>query len=243
MVTVGGDRYVRLEGYSGLSVPLDHNAFNDSLYRVEVRPVRAFAVSGSLRQVELDREMRMLAGLGASVKLLPGVEVNATYRQPYMATEGTPDLFGHDVQLNLAPIPTFREFGQYSVNPEDDRGGLLDQTNKTVGVESRFGSFSLQGSLTQMEGLLAAQPGRQMDFLASLSLGRTTRLYGGYRTLEGATPDQPKAQLYRVGISQAAGQAFFVTLEGQFGWLIDGTGARSWNLDDTRAQARVGLRF
>jgi hypothetical protein len=101
----------------------------------------------------------------------------------------------------------------------------------------------VEGSLTRLDDPTAADPGRSLDLLASLRLGTGTRLYGGLRSLDTSLADDVRSRIYRLGISQNAGDNFFVLLEGQLGWLVDSTGARTRSADDTRAQARFGLRF
>jgi hypothetical protein len=243
IMTVGGQRYVRFEGTVGVYDLLADGTYDDSLYRVEVRPVPALALSGSLRTVSEEAELRQLAGVGASLRVLPGVDLSANYRQPQGAAAVSPDAFGRDLRLSLAPVGGFRLFGEYSVRPEDPRGYLLDQTHRTLGLETRLGSFALEGSVTSLQDPASPDPGRSLDLLASLQLGTGTRLYGGIRTLDGALADDLRSRIYRLGISQNAGDSFFVLLEGQLGWLVDSGGARTWSAEDTRAQARFGLRF
>jgi hypothetical protein len=243
LVTLGGRRYVKLEGYAGSHEVSDDGVYDDALYRVELRPLDPLALSGSLRRVQNDAEARALAGVGATLKLIDGVDVAAGYRRPTALEEGDPDEVGRDLKLSLSPAPRLRLFGQYSERPEDARGMLLDQVHRSLGMETRLGSFSLVGSLTRMEGAFAPDPGRRLDVLASLSLGEGTRIYGGLRTGNPTTLEPLKSRLYRFGISQTAGSSLFLMLEGQFGWLMDAEGNRTWDSEDTRAQARVGLRF
>ena len=244
IVTVGGKRYVKFEGYSGLYALQQDGDYRDDLYRLEVRPVPALAFSGSLREIQEADNSRSLAGVGASLKLVRGVDVSATYRQPRGPNDTELSVFGRDFRLSLAPVSGFRVYGQYSERPEDQRGVLLDQTNRSIGVETMLGSFSVQGAVTSLYDPLAPTAGRQLDLLASLRLGTGTRLYGGLRTLDSPLADESgRSRIYRLGVSQTAGESFFMLLEGQFGWMIDDGGARTWSLEDTRAQARLGLRF
>lgn len=243
LVTVGGRRYVRFEGYSGFYALTEEGDYTDSLYRVEVRPVPALAFSGSLRAVAEDDQQRQLAGVGANLRLHPGIDLSANYRQPRGPGSSPQDPLGRDLRLTLAPLGGLRVFGAYSVRPEDPKGLLLDQTQRTVGLETQLGSFSLEGSISSLDDLTTADPGRSLDLLASLRLGAGTRLYGGLRSLDTSLADDVRSRIYRLGISQNAGESFFVLLEGQLGWSIDSTGARTRSADDTRAQARFGLRF
>ncbi|HTE19902.1 MAG TPA: hypothetical protein VK689_16175, partial [Armatimonadota bacterium] len=242
IVTLGGRRYVRLEGYAAQYVPLDDPRYRDALYRVEVRPIPVFAVSGHLRRVGNEAEENGVAGVGANLTLTRGVDLSTTYRRPTAAVTA-PDLFGRDFKLSLMPVSGLRVFGQYSLRPEDRYGVLLDQTHRSVGLETQLGSFSLQGSITSMQGQLAPDPGQRLDLLASLVFGGATKLYGGIRTQDGLLASDGRSRIYRLGISQTAGPAFFMLLEGQFGWLLDGGGTRTWSADDARAQARLGIRF
>lgn len=242
LVTMGGKRYVKLEGYASLHDPKNQAPFQDSLYRVEVRPWTPFALSAQLRRVLLEEKDRSVAGVGAELRLLRLFEVSAAYRKPTPVGPLDPALPGQDLRLSFLPVGGLRVFGQYTVRPEDERGGLLDQINRSLGVETTLGSFSLQGTYTSMQGLLVTEPGRQLDFLASLKVRGGTKLYGGIRTQDPIALDQQRSRIYRVGVSQTAGAAF-VLLEGQFGWLVDAAGASSWSSQDTLAQARVGLRF
>jgi hypothetical protein len=243
IVTVGGQRYVRFEGYSGLYAMQEEGDYSDALYRLEVRPAPALAFSGSLRAVSEQDQMRQLAGVGATLRVLPGVDLSANYRQPRGPGTSPQDPFGRDLRLSLAPAGSFRVFGEYSVRPEDAKGLLLDQTHRTVGLETKFGSFGLEGSVTSLDDPTTTDPGRSLDLLASLRLGAGTRLYGGLRSLDNSLTDDVRSRIYRLGISQNAGESFFVLLEGQLGWLVDSNGARTRSADDTRAQARFGLRF
>lgn len=243
LVTIGGRRYVKLEGYRGIRSLEDESLIEDALYRVEVRPLDAIAFSGSLRRVGSDEDLRSLATVGASLRVLRALEVSALYRRPTEITDKTGNQFGRDFRLTLAPVGGFRLFGEYSTRPEDERGMLLEQVNRTVGLETQLGSFGLQGSLTSIFGSVVTEPGRQADFLASLNVTSGTKLYGGLRTIATLGPDQPRSEILRVGISQTAGPSLFLLLEGQFGYLRSPTGMRTPNPEDTRAQARLGLRF
>ncbi len=243
MVTVGGRRYVKLEGYRGVREFSGEDPIEDALYRLEVRPLDALALSGSLRRIGDDDDLRSLASVGASLRLVQGVEVTATYRRPTESDEANPEISGRDLRLTLAPVSGFRLFGEHSTRPEDERGALLDQVNRTLGVETHLGSFGLQGSLTSIQGSLLEEPGRQTDFLASLNLSSGTRLYGGLRTLDVLGPEQLRSEILRLGISQTAGPSLFLLLEGQLGYIRDPVGGRVYNPDDTRAQARLGFRF
>jgi len=243
IVTVGGRRYVRFEGYSGLYAMQEEGDYSDALYRLEVRPAPALTFSGSLRAVSEPDQLRQLAGVGATLRLLPGVDLSANYRQPRGPGTTPQDLFGRDLRLSVAPLGGFRVFGEYSVRPEDPKGVLLDQTHRTVGLETRLGSFGVEGSITSLDDPTSIDPGRTLDLLASLRLGAGTRLYGGVRSLDNSLADEVRSRIYRLGISQNAGESFFVLLEGQLGWLVDGNGTRTRSADDTRAQARFGLRF
>lgn len=243
IVTVGGRRYIRFEGYAGLYAMQEEGDYNDALYRVEVRPSPALAFSGSLRAVSEQEQSRQLAGVGAALRLLPGVDFSANYRQPRGPGTTPQDPFGRDLRLSLAPLEGLRVFGEYSVRPEDPRGLLLDQTQRTVGLETRLGSFGVEGSISSLADAATLDPGRSLDLLASLQLGAGTRLYGGLRTVETSLADEVRSRIYRLGISQNAGENFFLLLEGQLGWVVDGNGTRTRSPDDTRAQARFGLRF
>lgn len=243
MVTVGGRRYVRLEGYRGVREFSGEDPVEDSLYRLEVRPLDALALSGSLRRIGDEDDLRSLASVGASLRLVQGVEVTATYRRPTELEEEAEEITGRDLRLTLAPVAGFRLFGEHSTRPEDERGALLDQVNRTLGVETYLGSFGLQGSLTSIQGSALEEPGRQTDFLASLNLSSGTRLYGGLRTLDLLGPEQLRSEILRLGISQTAGPSLFLLLEGQLGYVRDPMGGRVYNPDDTRAQARLGFRF
>jgi len=243
IVTLGGRRYVRFEGYSGFYALQEDGDYSDALYRLEVRPAPSLAFSGTLRAISEQDQLRQLAGVGASLKLLPGVDLSANYRQPRGLGTSPQDPYGRDLRLSLAPLGGLRVFGQYSVRPEDPRGLLLDQTHRTVGVETRLGSFGVEGSITSLDDPAAPTPGRSLDLLASLRLGTGTRLYGGLRSVDNSLAEEARSRIYRLGISQNAGENFFVLLEGQLGWLLDSNGAHTRSADDTRAQARLGLRF
>jgi hypothetical protein len=208
-----------------------------------VRPAPALALSGSLRQVGSESEQRGVAGIGASVNLLRRVEVSGTYRRPTGEDPANPDLYGSDLRVSLAPIRGFRVFGQYSLRPEDERGALTDETHRSLGLETTLGSLSLQGSVTELQGVTLTDPGQRTDFLATLSLGKRTRLFGGVRLQERPTLEAGQSRIYRAGITQTAGESLFILLEGQLGWVVDPTGAQALNPDDARAQARLGLRF
>jgi hypothetical protein len=241
LVTLGEERYLRFEGYANTHDPRDATPYRDALYRLEVRPFVPLAVSGQFRRVLLENESRGVAGAGATLKVLRGVEVAAAYRRPTQPAEG-PVPVGRDYRLILAPVGGLRVFGQYSVRPEDERGLLLDETHRTAGLETALGSFTLQGSLTRMEGRLTPEPGTRTDLLAILTLGGRTRLYGGLRTEDPLTGPAERERIYRLGITQSAGAAFLM-LEGQFGWAVDATGRRAWSPEEARAQARLGVRF
>lgn len=243
IVTVGGQRYLRFEGYSGLYAMQEDGDYSDLLYRLEARPVSALTLSGSLRAVSEEEQLRQLAGVGATLRLLPGVDLSANYRQPRGPGASPEDPFGRDLRLSVAPVAGLRVFGEYSVRPEDPRGILLDQTHRTLGLETRLGSFTVEGSFTSLDDPTTLDPGRSLDLLASLQLGTRTRLYGGLRTIDTSLADELRSRIYRLGISRNAGDSFFVLLEGQLGWLVDGNGTRTRSADDTRAQARFGLRF
>jgi hypothetical protein len=243
IVTVGGQRYVRFEGYAGLYAMQEDGDYTDALYRLEVRPLPSLAFSGSLRAISEEDQSRQLAGVGAALRLLPGVDLSANYRQPRGPGSTPQDPFGRDLRLSLAPLAGLRVFGEYSVRPEDPRGLLLDQTQRTLGLETRLGSFGVEGSISSLYDAAAFDPGRSLDLLASLQLGTGTRLYGGLRTVDNSLADEARSRIYRLGITQNAGENFFLLLEGQLGWLVDGNGTRSRSPDDTRAQARFGLRF
>lgn len=242
IVTLGKERYVRVEGYSAIHDPRDASPFSDSLYRLELRPVQPLSLSAQLRRVLLNQEDRSIAGVGAELRLARFFEVAAAYRKPALNGALVPDLAGQDVRLSFLPTPTFRIFGQYTARPEDTRGALLDQIHRSLGLETTFGSLSLQGTLTQMDGPLVSEPGQRLDLLASLALGSSTRLYGGLRTQDFVSVDQHASRVYRLGISQTAGNAFLM-LEGQFGWQVDATGRGSFSSEDAVAQARLGIRF
>jgi hypothetical protein len=242
-VAFGGQRYVKLEGYSNLHLVTAADAYRDALYRVEVRPAPALALSGSLRQVAAETTSHSLAGVQASLHLFKSVELTGGYRRPATLLPQSPDLIGRDVKLTLAPVSAFRLFGEYSDRPEDERGSLLDQTHRTLGLETRLGFFSVLGSLTDMTGPLAPEPGRRSDFLASLQFGKSTRLYGGLRSQYSSPLDPQSSRIYRLGITQSAGPSLFLLLEGQLGFLEDGAGQRTFNPDEARAQAKLGLRF
>lgn len=242
ILTMGKERYLKVEGYAAVHDPRDAAPFSDSLYRLELRPVQPLSLSAQLRRVLLDQEDRAIAGVGAEVRLARLFEVAAAYRRPALNGVLAPQMDGQDVRLSFLPVPSFRVFGQYTARPEDSRGALLDQVQQSLGLESTLGSLTLQGTLTRMDGRLVSEPGRRMDFLATLALGGTTRLYGGLRTQDFASVDQQAARVYRLGISQTAGTAFLM-LEGQFGWLTDAAGNRTFSQDDALAQARLGFRF
>ena len=241
LVTLGGKRYVKLEGYAADRL-VDADRFRDALYRVEVRPFLPIALSGSFREVRSGDENSALAGVGAKVQVLRVLDVSGAYRRPPVTGALPSDQTGRDVRVGLMPVEGFRLFGGYTDNPENDRGQLLLQKERTVGVETRLGSFGLQGSLSRMEGQFLPDSGRRLDLLASLTMGGT-RLYGGYRTEDALLLDAMRAATYRLGISQTVGPTFFLTLEGQIGYLEDGAGSRIFNTEDARAQARIGLRF
>lgn len=242
IVTVGDRRYLKVEGTAGLYALTGADPFSDQLYRVEVRPIGALALNGGIHAVEMDQIRRTLGNVGGTLYISRGVDVSATYRRP-AETVADPQLYGGDVKLHLAPVPGFQFFGQYSRRPEDERGYLLDQTEQTLGVEARLGSFALSGSQTNIAGVLAGTPGVRRDVLASLNFAGGTRLYGGLSREDNTLSDALQKLVYRAGISQMAGQSFFLMLEGQVSLLVDSAGARTLDPVDTRAQARLGLRF
>jgi hypothetical protein len=241
LVTLGGKRYVKLEGYAADRL-VDSDRFRDALYRIEVRPFIPLALSGSFREVRSGDENNALAGVGAKVQLARFLDVSGAYRRPPVSGSLPSDQTGRDVRVGLMPVEGFRLFGGYTDNPENDRGQLLLQKERTVGVETKLGSFGLQGSLSRLEGMFLPDSGRRMDLLVSLTLGGT-KLYGGYRTEDALILDAVRAATYRLGINQTVGPTFFLTLEGQLGFLEDGAGSRIFNTEDARAQARIGLRF
>lgn len=243
LVQAGGRSYIKLEGYTGYHTSPEGTFYNDSLYRLEVRPADAVTLSGGVRQVLGPTERNSVADLGATLSLVRGVDVSAVYRRPtdLWASDAAPQ--AGDLRLSLAPVGGFRIFGEYSLRPEDERGALLDEIHRSLGLETRFGSFSVRGRITRVDGALAATAGQQLDLLASLGLGGGTRVYGGYRTQDSFLSDQTRSQLFRFGITQAAGPSLFLSLEGQFGWLQTGGGDRTVDPDQTLAQARLGLKF
>ncbi|MFN3651243.1 MAG: hypothetical protein ACK47B_16830 [Armatimonadota bacterium] len=242
MLTLGGERYVRLEGYAGRHSLTEEELLTDALYRLEIRPWEPLAFSGSLRQVEGDEHEQSLAGIGASLRLLSILDVSAAFRRPTDLPEDQPELVGRDLSLSLTPVSGFRLFGQHSLRPEDSRGMLLDEAHHSFGLETRLGSFALQGMTTRMQGPVGLAPGTRHDLLASLELG-STRLFGGLR-LEDTVPSDPfRRRVYRFGIEQSAGDSFFLLLEGQLGWVTQAGGSSLRDPSDTRAQARLGLRF
>ena len=244
LVELGGKNYVKLEGYAGFHTGTDKILYNDSLYGLEIKPADALTFNSSLRQVWSDTARNSVADFGATLRLLRGVEVSALYRRPTEQWDAPNVPQAGDVKLSLAPVQGFRIFGQYSLRPPDQTGALLDEIHRSLGLETRLGSFSVQGSITRVDGVLATDAGQQLDFLASLSLFKGgTRLYGGFRTQESFLTDQTRSQIYRFGISQTAGQSLFLTLEGQFGWQQTAGGPGTLDPDQTLAQARVGLRF
>ncbi len=240
LVSVGGRRYVKVEGYRGMR-EIGVTQMEDAVYRMEIRPAGLVAINGSLRRILGEDELRQVAGLGAQLFLAPGVSLAGGYRQPVSSDPVPPELRGHDLRLLLAPATGFRLFGQYSHRPEDDRGGLLDQEEQTLGLETQLGSLGLQGSVTSFQGLAAADPGRRSDLLTSLSFGGL-KLFGGVRVEEATTQDALRREVLRLGITQAAGANFFLMLEGQMAYVV-GTGGRTFSPSDTRAQARLGIRF
>lgn len=242
ILTLGGERYFKVEGYAAAHQPKDTTPYLDQLHRVEFRPLEPLALSAQLRRVLLDEEDRAVAGVGANLRLLRHLEVSAGYRKPAVDGHLVQDLDGRDVRLSLTPVSRLRLFGQYSVRPEDERGGLLDQVHRSLGLETSLGSLSLQGMVTRMEGRLVTEPGQRLDLLAALQLGSSTRLYGGFRTQDPLALDQQRSRIYRLGVSQSAGTAFLM-LEGQLGWTLDAAGNRTWSAEDALAQARIGLRF
>ena len=242
-VQAGGRRYVKVDGYSGVVQRPGEVTFLDSLYRLEVKPAGAFALSTSLRQVDLGATDRSLLGLGTTVSLRRGVDLTAAYRQPQGLVSGSTPSSGHEVRLKLAPVAGIRFFGGYNVRPEDTRGALLDEEQQTVGAETRLGSLSVIGSLTNLDRPTLVAAEQRWDLLATLSLGESTRLFGGIRSREGGTADRVFGRSYRFGVSQGIGSSLFLMLEGELGYAFDGTGARSLDPDNTRAQARFGVRF
>jgi hypothetical protein len=257
IVTAGGHRYVKLDGYSGLNFTLSPDgtarSYGDTLHRVEVRPHDRVSVSGSLRRIAGDGGERSLLGVGAAVKPLPGVDVSASLRQPTLPplaastpsnpanNPGAP--VGRELQVRLAPLAGLKLFGKYDLRPEDRRGGLLDELHRTVGLETRLGSLSLLGSVTRMDRYAAPIPTERKDILATLNLGRTTRLFGGLEMREPTALDSPRFHIYRLGLSQSFSPSFFMMLEGQVGWAIDSRGVATPYRDETRGQARLGVRF
>lgn len=243
-LTLGERQYVRLEGYRALRELRDRDPFEDSLYRVEVRPLEFLGFSGSLRQIGDEAGRRSVAGLGAHLRLLSLLELEAGYRKPTLPDPSRPGLSGQDLRLSLGPGPAFRIFGEYRDRPDDEFGSLLDETHRSLGLETRLGFLGLQGSLTRENSILTLDEVERADLLASIHLGRSTRLYGGVRTLSSDQLGAVRSEILRFGIAQTSGPNLFLMLEGQIGYLRDlAGGGLVRNPEDTRAQARIGARF
>lgn len=242
-LALGGKRYARIDGYHGRFASYGESNFQDSLYRLEVKPHTLFALNGSLRQVDGIDTQRSLLGAGASVNPVRGVELLAAYRQPQLPSGGLLPEGGKEVQLKLSPLAGVKVFGGYNLRPEDRQGLLLDERHRTVGLETRLGSLALSGSRTRLDRIPTQGREQRTDVTATLAVGRGTQLFGGLRLREAILGERLFGQSYRFGINQGLRSSFFLMLEGQVGWLTDGAGLRAVDPDDTRAQARLGIRF
>ncbi len=248
LVTIGRERYLRFEGYSGLRTSTTGPSdllYADSLYRMEVRPVGLISFSGSLRKVGSSVDDRSVGAVGTALYPLRGVTLEALYRRPLLPGALAADPAGptgSDLRLMLAPVGGFRVFGQLSSRPEDEHGGLLQQFERTVGLETRLGSLTLQGSFSNLEGPAITQPGRRTDLMAIVRMG-TVQMFGGVRREESPLASLLQRDLLRVGFTHQAGENFYLLLEGQVGYGQDTFGGHQFNPQDSRAQARVGVRF
>jgi hypothetical protein len=145
-------------------------------------------------------------------------------------------------KVALALASRLRLTGEYTANPEDDKGRFTCGEAAKVGVASDLGRVGVKGSYgRRIDAVGAEMRDSQVDM--SVALTTSTKVYTGYRLSESLQPVLTSDQeTYRVGFDHAVGGDFSLSLEAQRVLYHENEryiAARS----ETRAEARLNMRW
>lgn len=232
-VRLGGSRGSRITGADATDLS---EAF------VEIAPIKSFQMRGSLQSSVTGEQEAQTTALSAALKA-PGVlELSGAYKSREATSQDA--LISRDYAIALTPLKGLKLQGAYRENPEDNTGRVLDQQQTSLGLQSQLGSLGLSGTYTNIATGLAASAAttEQMELKLTLDLAPRTRFYSGYRDRETRQNALLRDRTFSLGFSRSVGSGLFLLLEGEY-TLSDRDGQPADDPSDTRANARLGLRF
>jgi hypothetical protein len=142
--------------------------------------------------------------------------------------------------LNLKPLKTVSVQGTYTQNPDNAAGQVTPSTQQSVALTTQLGFVDLSGKYSLLDTVGCAAPARQTQLNLSLSLSKTTRLYGDYNYANQRTSPTDGLYQYQVGFSRKVGDYFDLLLSGQVQTNSAGMDGVRDGLQNN-AQAKVGL--
>jgi len=234
-------RGLRLGGAVGNRVAGEAQAETDlSEAFVELTPDPAFRFRGSVQSAVTGSQEARTTALSATVKAPGLLEITGGYKA--RETEEAAALISRDYVLAFKPLRGLTLQGAYRENPEDKNGLVLDQVHTSLGLQSQLGSLGLSGTYTAIDSGPASRGAEQFELTLTLGLAPQTRLYSGYRERETRDTSLFRDRTFSLGFTRSVGRSLFLLMEGQY-TLSDRDSSSLEDAADTRANARVGVRF
>jgi hypothetical protein len=231
---LGGGRGSRVTG-------ADHATTELSEAFVEIAPDPVFHFRGSLQSAVTGEQEALTKALSAALKAPRLLEVSSAYKSREATTGDA--LVSRDYVVALTPLRGFKLQGAYRENPEDKNGVVLDQLQRSLGLQSQFGFLGLSGTYSSIDAGPAA-PGTtsQMELKLTLDLAAKTRFYSGYRERDSRQASLLRDRTFSLGFTRSVGSSLYLLLEGEY-TLSERDGQPLDDPADARANARFGLRF
>jgi hypothetical protein len=178
--------------------------------------------------------------LSAALKAPGLLEVSSAYKSRE-ATERDA-VVSRDYVVALTPLRGLKLQGAYRENPEDKNGVVLDQLQRSLGLQSQFGSLGLSGTYSTLDNHAATGATEQMELKLTLDLAAKTRFYGGFRERGTRQSSYLRDRTFSLGFTRSVGSSLYFLLEGEY-TLSERDGQPLDDPGDARANARFGLRF
>jgi hypothetical protein len=206
---------------------------------LQLAPVKPLTLGGSLGTSTQGDTTTTITSVSGTVRV-PLIDVSGQLKQRDRG--GADALITRDYRVALTPASWLKVSGRYVENPEDSSGSVQDQVATSLGLQTRVGPVTLGGSVSNSEARLSLTETQQTELRLTLSLAPGSRFYSAYKASDERALDLVRGRTYSFGLTHAVGNSFYLQLEGEM-TTYTRDGIRLAERDQTRANARLGLRF
>ncbi|MEN6372804.1 MAG: hypothetical protein ABFD64_12425 [Armatimonadota bacterium] len=205
---------------------------------VELTPSDKLKIASSYKECDNGQNVTTEKNYSGTVKPMDFLEVSGAYKD--RENPLTDNIDTKSLKLALGASESFKVTGQYSYNPEDNKGNVQRLSSSTLGLEMKIGILGITGGYSTKEDYLGGNMQIEKEFGLHIPLFGNGKLNTGFKFSEAIADLDQLTKTYSIGYTHDLGSRFNLSITGE---LMHSTQDSLLPDGECKATAKLGMKF